>query len=143
IAMAAYVAFLGVLLLALRALHGLRLWQAALALLLAVACAALLFGFWNADVPFGTRWILTIRPFHLTFRVDRARAWTMPADRLQKHPLPKEPGSCRRRPCPQIRRSTCSRSAARRTGWTARSCSARSSSRGTSWSRIRRPPRWS
>src|SRR5262249_26498736 len=70
IAMAAYVAFLGVLLLALRALHGLRLWQAALALLLAVACAALLFGFWNADVPFGTRWILTIRPFHLTFRVD-------------------------------------------------------------------------
>jgi hypothetical protein len=68
--MAAYFAFLGVLMLALRALHEVRLWQAALGLLLAVACAALLFGLWSADVPFGTRWILTIRPFHLTFRVD-------------------------------------------------------------------------
>src|SRR5215470_7547344 len=35
VAMAAYVAFLGVFLLALRALHGVRLWQAALGLLLA------------------------------------------------------------------------------------------------------------
>ena len=70
VAMAAYFAFLGVLMLALRALHEVRLWQATLGLLLAVACAALLFGLWSADVPFGTRWILTIRPFHLTFRVD-------------------------------------------------------------------------
>jgi len=51
-------------------LHGVRLWQAALGLLLAVACAALLFGVWNADVPFGTRLILEIRPFHLRFWVD-------------------------------------------------------------------------
>jgi hypothetical protein len=70
VAMAAYLGFLGVLMLALQALHEVRLWQAALGLLLAVACAALLFGLWNADVPFGTRLILTIRPFHLRFWVD-------------------------------------------------------------------------
>src|SRR5262245_11742317 len=46
LAMVAYFAFLGVLALALRALQGVRLWQALLALLLAVACAALLFGLW-------------------------------------------------------------------------------------------------
>ena len=70
VAMAAYIAFLGVLMLALRALHAVRLWQAALGLLLAVACAAVLFGVWPADVPFGTRLILGIRPFHLRFWVD-------------------------------------------------------------------------
>ncbi len=70
VAMAAYLAFLGVFLLALRALHGVRLWQAALGLLLAVACAALLFGVWNADVPFGTRLILRLRPLHVRFWVD-------------------------------------------------------------------------
>jgi hypothetical protein len=68
--LAAYLAFLAVLLLALRALHGARPWQAALSLALAVACAAVLFGLRPADVPFGTRWVVQLRPLRASFWVD-------------------------------------------------------------------------
>lgn len=70
LAMAAYVVFLAVFLLAMRALHGARLWQAGLALAVAVTCAAALFGLRPADVPFGTRIILQLHPMHLRFWVD-------------------------------------------------------------------------
>jgi len=38
--------------------------------LLALACAAVLFGLRPADVPFGTRMILQLRPLYLRFWVD-------------------------------------------------------------------------
>src|SRR5207302_175481 len=61
----------------------------------------------------------------------------------EKQPRLQKDCSCRNPRCPRIRLCTSSRSAARRTGWTARSCSVRSSSRGTkSWRTRARRRSW-
>ena len=60
---AGYALFLWTLLLALQAVHRAALWQAALALALAVFILGLGFGLRVTDVPFGTRILVKLRPF--------------------------------------------------------------------------------
>ena len=53
-----------------RALHGMRLWQAALAVIVAVLAVGLVFALRPVDVPFGTRLEVHPWPLHLSIWVD-------------------------------------------------------------------------
>jgi len=70
IAYAGYALFLATLLLSLRALHGVPVWQAALALAAAVFVLGVLFGLKPGDVAFGTRVLVRFHPLHASIWVD-------------------------------------------------------------------------
>jgi len=69
-AYAGYGLFLGTLMLSLRALHGVSIWKASLALAVAVLVVGVLFGLKPGDVAFGTRVLVRFHPLRASVWVD-------------------------------------------------------------------------